>query len=135
MENQEDKESNNSASNERIHKKRKAPSETMDKGKEQEEPTEQMEMDLETNREDLSQEEEVLRKLLNEWRNLDERLIIEDQKRFYADTFQQYKAKLEKDKAMPEEYQESQKESKIDQTGQGKGGKKEEGKILRIPSN
>jgi len=46
-----------------------------------------------------------LRKLLNEWKNLDERFIPEEQKRLYIETFQQYKTKLEKGKASPEEYQ------------------------------
>lgn len=49
---------------------------------------------METNRgEDLSIEEEVLKMLLNEWKNLDERFIPEDQKRLYVETFQQYQAK------------------------------------------
>lgn len=43
--------------------------------------------------EELSIEEEVLKKLLNEWRHLDKTFIREDQKKLYKDTFQQYKAK------------------------------------------
>lgn len=82
-----------------------------------------METDQETSREDLSQEEEVLRKLLNEWKNLDERFIPEEQKRMYVETFQQYKAKLGKGKDSLEEFQETQKESRPDQQGQDKGGK------------
>lgn len=38
--------------------------------------------------EELSMEEEVLNKLLNEWRHLDERFVLEDQKRLYKETFQ-----------------------------------------------
>lgn len=90
MENQEDKGSDSSESSKRNHSKRKAPSEPTEKGKEQDEQDEQaehMETDQENNKEDLSQEEEVLRKLLNEWKNLDERFILEEQKRLYAETF------------------------------------------------
>ena len=87
MENQEDKESDNSSSSERSHTKRKAPSDVMDKGKEQAQQVEQMETKMEITRDDLSKEEEVLRKLLNKWRNLDERFIWKDHKRLYAETF------------------------------------------------
>lgn len=67
---------------------------------------------MEINRgEDLSIEEEVLRKLLNEWRNLDEQFILKDQKRLYVETFQEYQAKQGKGKTMIEEHQESQKDS------------------------
>jgi len=38
-------------------------------------------------------EEEVLKKFLNEWRHLDERFILEDQKKLYKEAFQQYQAK------------------------------------------
>lgn len=80
--------------------------------------------EMEINRgEDLRIEEEVLRKLLNEWRNLDEQFIPEDQKIFYAETFQQYQAKQGKGKSEMEEHQESQKESHPDQQGKLKGGK------------
>ena len=40
--------------------------------------------------EELSSEEEVLLKLLDEWRHLDERFIPEEKKRIYKETFQQY---------------------------------------------
>jgi len=43
--------------------------------------------------EELNIEEEVLNKFLNEWRHLDERFILEDQKKLYKETFQQYKGK------------------------------------------
>jgi len=43
--------------------------------------------------EELSLEEEVLRKLLDEWRHMDERFIPEQQKIIYKETFQQYQAK------------------------------------------
>lgn len=48
-------------------------------------------MEIDTIRgEELSSEEEVLRKLLNEWRHLDERFIPEEKKGLYRETFQQY---------------------------------------------
>lgn len=88
MEYQEDKEKESSSSSERTHTKRKAQSDIPEKEKEQEEETKNMVTEMEINRgEDLSIEEEVLRKLLNEWRKLDERFIAEDQKRIYAETF------------------------------------------------
>ena len=37
--------------------------------------------------EELSMEEEVLKKLLNEWRHLGERFILEDQKKLYKEMF------------------------------------------------
>lgn len=51
-------------------------------------------MEIDTSRgEELSSEEEVLRKLLDEWEHLDERFIPEEQKIIYRETFQQYQAK------------------------------------------
>jgi len=95
-----------------------------------------METEMEITKDDLSKEEEVKRRLLSEWRNLDERFIPEDQKRLYAETFQQYISKQEKGKAVPEDYQENQKESRTNQQGQINDGKKKEGgKILKTPSN
>jgi len=49
----------------------------------------------------------VLEKLLHEWKYLDERFIPETQKKLYIETFQQYKAKLEKGKAPTTENQET----------------------------
>ena len=43
--------------------------------------------------EELSIEEEVLNKFLNEWRHLDERFILEHQKKLYKEAFKQYKSK------------------------------------------
>jgi len=71
-----------------------------------------MEIDHESSKEDLSQEEEVLENLLHEWKNLDERFIPEEQKKLYTETFQKYKSKLEKGKAPSVENQETQKESR-----------------------
>lgn len=45
-------------------------------------------MEIDGSKEDLNTEEQVLEKLLNEWRNLDELFIFEDQKKIYTETFQ-----------------------------------------------
>lgn len=39
------------------------------------------------------EEEEVMMKLLQEWKRLDERFIREDQKQMYKEAFQRYKEK------------------------------------------
>ena len=44
---------------------------------------EQTPMDIEINKEYLRAEERVLKRLLHEWRNLDDRFIPEDQKKLY----------------------------------------------------
>ena len=75
--------------------KRKAQRELADKeDKEEREGMETTTMEIDPSKgEELSMEEDVLKKLLNEWRHLDEIFILEDQKRLYRDTFQQYQAK------------------------------------------
>jgi len=40
-----------------------------------------------------TKEEKIMRKLIQEWKNLDERFIPETQKQLYKDTFQKYKEK------------------------------------------
>lgn len=135
MENTKDKGLDCSESGERNLAKRKAPSEMPKKDKEIDEPTKQMETNQETNREDLSQEEEVLENLLHEWKNLDETFIPKEQKKLYTKTFQQYKNKLEKGKASTEEFQETWKESRSDKDGQINGGRKEEEETSMTPSN
>ena len=47
-------------------------------------------IDIEHNKEDLSAEERVLKCLLYEWRNLDDRFIPADQKKLYKETFEHY---------------------------------------------
>lgn len=70
--------------------KRKAQRELVEK--EEKEDSEKMEnttMEIDPSKgEELIMEEEVLRKLLNEWRYLDEIFIPEDQKRLYRETVQ-----------------------------------------------
>lgn len=99
MENQEDKGSDFSENSQRNLAKRKSPSETPEQNKEKDEQTDRMEADQESSKEDLNQEEEVLENFLHEWKNLDERFIPKEQKKFYIETFQQYKTRLEKGKS------------------------------------
>ena len=47
-------------------------------------------MDVEQNKEDLCAGERVLKCLLYEWRNLDDRFIPVDQKKIYKETFEHY---------------------------------------------
>lgn len=53
----------------------------------------QVHMEIDNQKEDLSVEEQVMKHLLQEWRHLDEHFIPEDQKQLYKETFQQYKSK------------------------------------------
>ena len=47
-------------------------------------------MDVEQNKDNLNAEERVLKRLLYEWRNLDDRFIPADQKTLYKETFENY---------------------------------------------
>lgn len=50
-------------------------------------------MEIDNCKEDLSIEDEVMGILWNEWENVDDRFIPEDQKQLYKYTFQKYMAK------------------------------------------
>jgi len=54
---------------------------------------EQNPMEIDPQKEDFSVEEQVMKRLLQEWRHLDEHFIPEDQKQLYKETIQQYKIK------------------------------------------
>eukprot|EP00253_Pinus_taeda_P013833 PITA_13833 len=86
-----------SSSQGKLNPKRKAQREPVDKeDKEDRERIENTTMEIDPSKgEELSMEEEMLKKLLNEWRHLGERFILENQKRLYRETFQQYQAKQE----------------------------------------
>jgi len=62
--------------------KQKSQMEPSDK-EEQEHPMELTIMDIDTSKEDLSAKELILNFFLHEWRNLDDRFIMEDQKKLY----------------------------------------------------
>ena len=47
-------------------------------------------MEVEHSKEDLSAEEKLLKRLLFEWRNLDDCFIPPDQRKLYKDTFEHY---------------------------------------------
>lgn len=49
-------------------------------------------MEVDASKEELSMEEAVLKRLMNEWWHLDEKFILEDQKKLYREMFQQYMA-------------------------------------------
>ena len=50
-------------------------------------------MEIDSHKEHLSIEDEVMRILMNEWENIDKGFIPEDKKQLYKYTFQQHKAK------------------------------------------
>lgn len=82
-------------------------------------------MEIDTRRgEELSSEEKVLWKLLNEWRHLDERFILEEQKRLYKETFQQYQEKHGEGKIEMVEQLGLQYDNTQDHQSKEKGGKK-----------
>jgi len=62
-------------------------------GGSQENTTEQPLKGPENRKENGTKEEKIMRKLLQEWKNLDEIFILESQKHQYKETFQRYKEK------------------------------------------
>lgn len=60
-------------------------------------------MEVEQSKEDLSAEEKLLKRLLFEWRNLDDRFIPADQKKSYKETFEHYLTAQAKQKAQEKE--------------------------------
>lgn len=47
-------------------------------------------METDMLKDDLTKEELLMKQLLQEWKNLDDRFIPEDQKVLYKETFEQY---------------------------------------------
>ena len=91
--------------------------------KEDKETGEKMEIDTSMG-EEVNLEEEVLRKLLEEWKHLDERFIPEQQKKLYRETFQQYQEKQGKGKLGMVEKLGLQQDNTQDIQSKTKGGKK-----------
>lgn len=58
--------------------------------------TKQIQMEMELPKENEAEEERIMKKLIQEWKNLDERFIPETQKQIYKEAFQKYKEKKEK---------------------------------------
>lgn len=95
MEYQGEKWKENNTSQSKSKPKRKAQSELTEKEEIGErEKMDNITMEIDTSiGEELSSDEEVLRKLLNEWRQSDEWIIQSEKKWLYRETFQQYQAK------------------------------------------
>lgn len=53
--------------------------------------TEYIQMDMEFPKETEAEEERIMKKLIQEWKNLDKRFIPESQKQIYKEAFQKYK--------------------------------------------
>ena len=50
-------------------------------------------MEIDPQQDQEGEEEQFMKKILQEWRHLDERFIPDDQKQIYKDMFQRYKEK------------------------------------------
>lgn len=64
-------------------------------GSEENADIDQTQMEIDLQKENGNDEEQVMKKLLQDWRNLDERVIPEEQKQLYKEMFQKYKEKKE----------------------------------------
>lgn len=53
--------------------------------------TNQTQMETESQQENEAEEERIMRQLIQEWKNLDERFISDRQKQIYKEAFQKYK--------------------------------------------
>jgi len=58
--------------------------------------SEQTQMEIENQQESEVEEEKIMRRLIQEWKNLDDRFIPEKQKQLYKEVFQKYKEKKSK---------------------------------------
>ena len=74
--------------------------------------------------EEINMEEKVLKKLLNEWRHLDEIFIPKDQKILYRETFQQYQDKQGQGQVEITEQLRMHQENPQEYSNKMKGGKK-----------
>jgi len=55
--------------------------------------TNQAQTEMESQKDNEAEEERIVRQLIQEWKNLDERFIPDIQKNIYKEAFQKYKAK------------------------------------------
>lgn len=81
-------------------------------------------MEIESQKEDLTVKEQVMKFLLSEWRQIDERFILEGQKKLYKHTFQQYQAKQGMLGVDQLDHLGSKESQVMEQGTQGKGGEK-----------
>ena len=64
----------------------KSPKELNDK-EDETHPLDQVDMEVEITKDELSKEEMVMKILMQEWRNIDDRFIPDDQKSIYKEDF------------------------------------------------
>lgn len=87
-------------------------------------PKYQTQMEVDPQKDKESEEEQIMRILLHEWRHLDERFIPEEQKQLYKDMFQKYKEKVGEIMANQPEQLGAQGTQSIRMGNAGKGGRK-----------
>jgi len=90
-------------------------------------------IEIDNQKEDISIEEQVIKRLLQEWRHIDERFIPKDQKQLYKETFQRYRYK-QKSAIISQPKQLGAQANQGQEIGtQGKGAEKEAIKQLMNP--
>eukprot|EP00253_Pinus_taeda_P004844 PITA_04844 len=110
-----------------ISQKREA---EVEMGESQENIVEQMMKGSDNRKDNGTEEERIMKKLLQEWKNLDERFIPKSQKQQYKEAFQKYK---EKKGCMPKigaDQIGSQGNQNLGMDGSGKGGRKRGRRII-----
>lgn len=90
----------------------------------------QTQMEIETQKDTEVEEEKIMRKLIQEWKNLDNRFIPDKQKQLYKEAFQKYKEKKGKGLEKQETIGEDQDGSQAGAGGPGKFSKKRGRKSL-----
>lgn len=91
--------------------------------REQDQTQDQIQMEIDPQQKQ-GEEEKIMRKLIQEWKHLDERFIPEDQKQLYKDMFQRYKEKRGRGTAKQPEHLGSQGDQNMDTGLTGKSGRK-----------
>lgn len=133
MDYQEEKEQEGKISQETNSTKQKTQRETGEKErKEKEDKQENEVMEIDSSKgEDPTTEEKILRKLLDKWRNLDERFIPKEDKKLYKEIFQKYKEKQEQGTTGMNEQLGIQPKNNQEQQSKERGGKKRGRKNLQ----
>ena len=85
---------------------------------------EQPQMEIDPQKDSGSEEERIMKRLLQDWKNLDERFIPEAQKQLYKETFQKYKEKKGTTQANQIDQTGSQGNPSLGMDSSGKGGRK-----------
>eukprot|EP00253_Pinus_taeda_P012662 PITA_12662 len=89
-----------------------------------EQTNEKTQIEIDPHKDKGGEEERIMRKLLQEWRFLDERFILEEQKQIYKEAFQKYKEKAGVSPANKLEQTELQGAQNSGMGSSGKGGRK-----------